>query len=78
MEGAIQFKPYGNIYYKKWDLKNPKASILIIHGLGEHINRYEEFASYMASHDIQCIGFDLPGHGRSEGKGGTLNLLMML
>jgi len=72
LEGAIQFKPYGNIYYKKWDVKNPKASILIIHGLGEHINRYEEFASYMASHDIQCVGFDLPGHGRSEGKRGHI------
>lgn len=72
MEGKIQFKPYGNIYYKKWDVKYPKANILIIHGLGEHINRYEEFASYMASHDIQCIGFDLPGHGRSGGKRGHI------
>ncbi len=75
MEGTILFKPYGNIHFKKWEVKEPKANILIVHGLGEHLGRYEEFSAYMTSEKIQCISFDLPGHGKSEGKRGNIRNL---
>jgi len=72
MEGKINDSKYGKIYYKVWDLDNPRLDLLIIHGLGEHIERYNRFASYMAKAGVRCFGFDLPGHGKSDGKRGHI------
>ncbi len=49
-----------------------QASILLIHGFGEHTSRYDHFAEFYASHDIQVLGFDLHGHGRSGGARGHI------
>lgn len=49
-----------------------QASILLIHGFGEHTSRYDHFAEFYASQDIQVLGFDLHGHGRSGGARGHI------
>ncbi len=72
MEGKIDNIKYGKINYKVWDLDNPRLDLLIIHGLGEHIERYNRFATYMANGGVRCFGFDLPGHGKSAGKIGHI------
>jgi alpha-beta hydrolase superfamily lysophospholipase len=38
-----------------------------VHGFGEHSGRYEEFAAWLAAHDCSVLGFDLRGHGLSQG-----------
>ena len=51
------------------------AVLEIIHGMVEHIGRYERFAEYMTAHGIAVVGPDLPGHGgsiRSEDQMGVL------
>jgi len=45
--------------------KNPKAILQIVHGMAEYIERYEELADYLSSHDILVIGHDHLGHGDS-------------
>lgn len=50
--------------------EKPKAAIVIVHGFGEHIERYKAFAENFAAQDIACIGVDLRGHGRSQGTKG--------
>jgi len=47
-----------------------KACIVLIHGLGEHIRRYEHVAQEFNKHGICFIGLDLRGHGRSDGNRG--------
>jgi acylglycerol lipase len=47
-----------------------KAVIALVHGMGEHINRYEPFAADMVNAGFAVIGFDQRGHGRSEGQRG--------
>ena len=47
-----------------------KAAIGIIHGLGEHIERYDELANYLNERNISVLGYDRRGHGQSEGKRG--------
>lgn len=59
-----------NIYAVDWPCDNPKAVIGIIHGLGEHVHRYEHLVSYMHEQRIAVIGYDRRGHGQSEGKKG--------
>ncbi|MCU0455013.1 MAG: lysophospholipase [Bacteroidales bacterium] len=50
----------------------PKAFILFVHGLGEHIGRYDHWTSYLRSSGIGFTGVDLPGHGRSDGARGHI------
>jgi len=41
------------------------AVVQLIHGIAEHIERYDDFAAYLAEHGIVVVGNDLPGHGES-------------
>ena len=58
------------IYAKEWKVEFPKAVIALVHGLGEHCNRYQHLAEYFAKHNIATVGYDRRGHGQSEGKRG--------
>ena len=46
------------------------AVIFIVHGLGEHSGRYEEFAEKCILKGIAVFSYDHRGHGRSDGKRG--------
>ncbi|QAV33710.1 Lysophospholipase, alpha-beta hydrolase superfamily [Fervidobacterium changbaicum] len=48
--------------------------VVIVHGLGEHIGRYERLIQLLAENDYGVIGFDLPGHGKSSGKRGHTSI----
>lgn len=52
--------------------ENAVCSLLIVHGVGEHSGRYDEFARYLAARRINIVTFDLAGYGRSEGKKGFI------
>lgn len=43
--------------------KRPKASILILHGMAEHQNRYHSFAEYLVSAGFDVYSYDHRGHG---------------
>lgn len=45
-----------------------KGCIQIVHGMTEHIDRYEEFAEYFTSRGYVIFGNDIIGHGRSNNK----------
>ncbi len=49
-----------------------RANIILIHGLGEHIRRYEKWAEMFNSEGIGFTGVDLPGHGQSNGSRGNI------
>lgn len=59
-----------NLYGCKWEIESPVAIICMVHGLGEHINRYKHVADAFNKKQISFWGFDLRGHGQSEGKKG--------
>ena len=48
----------------------PKAIICLIHGHGEHIERYMHVAHALNEAGYSFIGFDHRGHGQSEGTRG--------
>ncbi len=50
----------------------PKCIVQLVHGMAEHIERYDEFACFLASKGILVTGEDMLGHGKSvtDGKYG--------
>jgi len=62
-----------SLYGQSWEPLEPaKAVIWMIHGLGEHSGRYEEWAKMFCQHDIAFFAIDHFGHGQSAGKRGTI------
>lgn len=60
-----------NMYAKGWAPdKEPKAVLCLIHGLGEHIGRYEHVGAAFVDAGYAMLGFDLRGHGKSGGARG--------
>jgi alpha-beta hydrolase superfamily lysophospholipase len=59
------------MFAQKWmPDKGIKASIILIHGFGEHSSRYAHMAEFYCKHHIQVLTFDLRGHGKSDGPRG--------
>jgi alpha-beta hydrolase superfamily lysophospholipase len=48
----------------------PKAAIVLVHGLGEHCGRYAHIGAMLAEKGYALLGFDLRGHGKSGGSRG--------
>ncbi len=53
--------------------ENTRAMIILVHGLGEHIQRYSHWVELFKKEGIGFIGVDLPGHGRSPGRRGNVS-----
>ena len=53
----------------------PHACVQLVHGMAEHINRYNDFASYLASHGYVVFGHDHIGHGNSVSNTDSLGCL---
>ena len=53
--------------------ENPKACLLMVHGLTEHIGLYNHPTEYFVEKGYAVYRFDLRGHGETEGKKGWLN-----
>lgn len=50
----------------------PKGVVLVVHGLGEHIERYDSLAFALREQGWWVVGYDQRGHGRSPGERGAL------
>jgi alpha-beta hydrolase superfamily lysophospholipase len=55
-----------------------KAVIVMVHGIGEHIQRYAYWAELFRKERIAFTGVDLPGHGRSDGRRGNIKSYRLL
>ncbi|MDN7241210.1 alpha/beta hydrolase [Planococcus sp. N028] len=60
------------IYYELYEAENPKGHVHLVHGMAEHIGRYEGFAQFLVSHGYTVSGHDQRGHGRTAERNGTL------
>lgn len=68
IEFSWKNKSGNKVYAKEWSIEAPKGVICIVHGLGEHCNRYNHVAAFFNNNGFAVMGLDLPGHGRTEGK----------
>ncbi|MCI8762392.1 MAG: alpha/beta hydrolase, partial [Oscillospiraceae bacterium] len=47
----------------------PRAVVQIVHGVAEHMGRYDHFARYLADHGFAVCGEDHLGHGKTVDDG---------
>lgn len=57
-----------SVAFAFWDeLDVPvKGAVVIVHGMAEHIERYDGFAKYLNSRGYVVSGFDDRGHGKTD------------
>lgn len=60
------------IYQKNYYITNPKATVIIVHGISEHSGRYKELALRFNKEGYDVLTYDHIGHGKSSGKRGKL------
>jgi len=63
---------YGvRIFYRRWPVENPKATIVVSHGASEHSGRYDRFAKAMNSARFEVFAADQRGHGHTRDSTGV-------
>lgn len=60
----VPYQLHVNVYKPE---KEVTKILHIIHGMTEHIGRYEPLARVLTKEGILVVGFDLRGHGRNDG-----------
>jgi alpha-beta hydrolase superfamily lysophospholipase len=69
MEGSDHVR----LFNQYWRPQNPKAVLIIVHGLKDHSTRYANVAQQLVSHGYAVYASDLRGHGRSDGERAFVN-----
>lgn len=55
------------LFYRTWMAEAPRAAMVLVHGMNEHIGRYAHVAEYFVNQGFAVYGLDHRGYGRSEG-----------
>jgi alpha-beta hydrolase superfamily lysophospholipase len=55
------------LYFQKWGVKNPRGSLVITHGHGEHSGCYHRVVAALAGLELDIYAWDMRGHGKSGG-----------
>nr|BFD68257.1 alpha/beta hydrolase [Bdellovibrio sp. HAGR004] len=66
------FKGYQdiNLFFQIWDNPEARGTVIITHGHGEHSESYHRLIKAFENDKWSFYGWDLRGHGRSEGRRG--------
>lgn len=66
------FKGYQdiNLFFQLWENPEARGTVIITHGHGEHSESYSRLIKAFESDKWSFYGWDLRGHGRSEGRRG--------
>lgn len=57
-----------NIFGREWRPEGSvKGALSLVHGLGEHTGRFQYVAETLTNAGYAVVGFDLRGHGESDG-----------
>ena len=68
-EGFFKGVRGAKIYYQDWLPEGePKAALLMVHGLAEHSGRYGNVVNHFVPLNYAVYGIDHFGHGKSDGR----------
>ena len=61
------------LHISTWEPAEYRHTLLITHGLAEHMGRYQHVAEFFTAAGYRVVGLELRGHGDSEGKRGHVD-----
>ena len=59
----FQNKEGRKVYYLRWQVSEPRAAVVIAHGMVEHPDRYDDLAAFLNESGITVYGIYHIGHG---------------
>lgn len=62
----VQKDGYKTILYHFHTIEEPKAILILLHGMAEHHERYYAFTKYLNAHGIDVYLYDHRGHGTDK------------
>jgi alpha-beta hydrolase superfamily lysophospholipase len=66
--GSFRVEDGATLYEQGWrPAGNARAAVVFVHGIKDHSSRFRDVGIQLAHRGIAFYGFDLPGHGYSEG-----------
>lgn len=60
------------LFAQQWHVEFPRAVIVLIHGQGEHVGRYDPICQFFNENKLAVVGFDQQGHGKTSGIRGDM------
>lgn len=72
MTGHLWSKDRTKLFYRLLRSPSEKATVVLIHGFGEHSGRYFHVIEKLIKHGFSVFCIDLRGHGHSEGVRGDV------
>jgi acylglycerol lipase len=66
-DGWLQARDGLRLFWRRWRPQDPRAVMLVVHGLGEHSGRYLHLGSHFSERGFVVLALDYRGHGRSDG-----------
>lgn len=69
-EGFFHAQDGTRIYRQSWEVDDPKAEILFIHGYGDHSGRWQPMVQRLTTGGYSIHGLDYRGHGQAGGRRG--------
>ena len=75
MPGSLKADKNLDIIYRQWFVLEPKAVLLLVHGLGAHTGRWEFLADFFQKNNISSYALELKGFGQTQGERGDIDSL---
>lgn len=61
------------VHFDARDAERARGACLTLHGLGEHLGRYDEWMEYAVGRGYHVCAYDQRGHGRTRGRRGDFD-----
>ena len=70
--GPLKAEGQPSLYYRWAPAESSRATVLILHGYGEHSGRYEHVLEALVESGVSGLAIDYRGYGLAEGRRGCL------
>ena len=67
-EGFLNSADHLRLYWQRFTPERPRATVVVLHGGGDHCGRYPAITSALVQAAFQTALLDLRGHGQSDGR----------
>ena len=67
-EGFLNSADHLRLFWQRYSPASPRATVLVLHGGGDHGGRYPALSSALVRAGFQVALVDLRGHGQSDGR----------